>query len=257
MKDIKTIIKYRGLLLDLALRNLKIRYARTLLGLLWVVVQPLLYLAIFILLFKRFLNVDTGEIPYPLFALTGVATWNFFAFQATQGAAALIEFQHIITKVYFPKIIIHLSKTLEALADFSILMVLCVVLMLYYGILPSWRMLCLPLFLIVGAYSALAIALFVSIATIRFRDFQFLLQYLINLCLWITPVAYPSTIIPEAWRWVYYLNPVAGVVDGVRWSLFGGGGVMLFMPSFGVAAILFLCSYFYFKKNELRIVDYI
>lgn len=254
----KSIFKYKELLFNLALRNLKIRYARTMLGFLWVIIQPLLHLFIFIILFKQFLNIDTGNIPYPLFALIGVATWNFFSFQAAQGSAALIEFQHIITKIFFPKIIIHLSKTLEALVDFLIMLLIAFCLMLYYGISPSIYIISLPIFLFIGMYSALAISLFVSIITIRFRDFQFLLQYLLNLFLWITPVAYPSTIIPESWRWIYYLNPIAGVVDGVRWSILGGNTSLIqFIPSFMVTFILFIMSYIYFKKKEMQIVDYI
>ena len=258
MKTIKTIFQYRELLGNLAMRSLKIRFARTVLGLLWVLIQPLLYLVIFILLFKQFLNIDTGDIPYPLFALTGMATWNFFTYQVIHGAMALIEFQSIITKVYFPKIIIHLSKTVVALIDFLILLGFCFILMIYYGFSLSLNILLLPFFLIIGMYCALTIALTVSILTIRYRDLQYLVQYLLNLFLWITPVAYPSTIIPEPWRWIYYLNPIAGVVDGIRWCILGTETALVnFIPAFVVSFLLFLGSFFYFKKSEMKIVDYI
>ncbi len=258
MKTLKDIYQYRELLLSTALRSLKIRFARTLLGLLWIILQPLLYLAIFILLFQQFLKIETGAVPYPLFALTGMAAWNFFSFQVLHGSAALIEFQSIITKIYFPKIILHLSKTIIATVDFIILLFFCFILMVWYDAPLSIRLIFLPLFFTIGIFTALTISLTVSILTVRFRDLQLMLQYFLNLFLWITPVAYPSTIIPENWQWLYFCNPVAGFVDGIRWCILGMETEWIyFIPSFMITFLLFLGSFYYFRKNEIEITDYI
>lgn len=259
--NFKELFEYRDLFLILTYRDLRVRYAQTFLGLLWAVIQPLATLLILTVIFGRAIKVDTGTIPYPLFAAIGMSLWTYFAFVLSQSGNSIIQAQNMVKKIYFPRLIIPLAKSFVGLVDFMITIVLVVLLFIYFDLLPEFSIL-LVVFILLTILAALGAGIWLSALTIRFRDFQHITPFLVQLGLYLTPVAYPaSTVVEAVPQWVsvlYFLNPMAGIVEGFRWSLTGGP----FPPdyvyiSFGVAVLLFATGIIYFKRVENLMADYV
>jgi lipopolysaccharide transport system permease protein len=258
--NLRELIEYRDLFLILAYRDLRIRYAQTLLGLLWAFIQPLATLLIFTVVFGRAVKVDTGGIAYPVFAISGLSAWTYFSFVLNQSGYSIIGAQEMVKKIYFPRLVIPLSKAVVGFVDFAVALFFLLVLMLYYGVVPSSNIIFLPLFLVLTIISALAAGIWLSALTIRYRDFQHVIPFLVQFGLYATPIAYPASVITAnlpAWAsYVYYLNPMAGVVEGFRWCLLGGEAPsMLSYVSFGIIALLFVTGLLYFKKVERVMAD--
>lgn len=252
------IWSYRHFLLTLALRDVKAKYAQTVLGMLWVIIQPLTGLAIFTLFFQELIPLDTGNIPYPVFAFTGIVAWYYFAFIVTAAGNALTEGQELIKKIYFPKIILLLAKVLVGFVDFGITFLLLILTLVATGHPIMWTMLLVPVFLFLNILSGLAIALWLSALTFRYRDFYHIIPYLVNFGIWLTPVFYPGTIIPEAYNWALFINPLAFVIAGFRWALLGDVlPSIYYLVSLIPVLFLFFTGLLYFIRVERKIVDFL
>ncbi|MEM7104599.1 MAG: ABC transporter permease [Bacteroidota bacterium] len=255
---ISSIWTHWDLLWSLSFRNLKARYAATFLGLLWTFIQPIFNLIIFTLLFGRFIKVDTGDVPYPLFALTGMAAWGHFSYLVNNGSTALVEYQNVITKVAFPKILLPLSKAITANVDLLVMILISYSLMAIFGYFPSWQILFLPIFLFLSTVIGIGIAFWFSTLSIRYRDLHHTISYFLSLIMWMTPVAYPASIIPEGFKFIYFLNPVAGLVEGFRWCILGTPiPDWRFIIPIGLMCLVFIFGLAFFKSSEKRIADYI
>jgi lipopolysaccharide transport system permease protein len=258
--NLKELLDYKDLFLILAYRDLRVRYAQTFLGVTWAFVQPAATLLIFTVVFGRAVKVDTGGIPYPVFAITGMTAWTYFAFVLNQSGNSIIGAQEMVKKIYFPRLVIPLSKALVGFVDFLIAFAILIVLMAIYQVTPSINLVFLPVFVLLTLVSSLAVGVWLSALTIRYRDFQHVVPFLVQLGLYATPIAYPSeTIINNLPKWgtvLYYLNPMAGVVEGFRWSILGGISPNPFAYlSFGIVALLFISSFVYFKRVEKIMAD--
>lgn len=258
--NLKELIQYKDLFLILAYRDLRVRYAQTFLGLFWAFIQPAATLVIFTVVFGRAVKVDTGAIPYPVFAICGMTSWTYFSFVLNQSGNSIIGAQEMVKKIYFPRLVIPLSKALVGFVDFAIAFLILAVLLIAYRIPPSSNIIFLPVFILFTILSGLAVGIWLSALTIRYRDFQHVVPFLVQFGLYATPIAYPSeTIISNLPTWatvVYYLNPMAGIIEGFRWSILGGElPTQYAWFSFSVMLILFVSSLFYFKKVERVMAD--
>jgi lipopolysaccharide transport system permease protein len=259
--DFKELYRYKDLFITLTWRDFKVRYAQTIIGFLWALLQPVVTLFILALVFGNFIGVKTG-VPYLLFAMTGLTIWSYFSFVMTNAGASIIASQGMIKKIYFPRLIIPLSKAAVGLIDLSISLVLMIILLFYYGIIPSSNVWLAPVFLFFGMLAALAVGIWLSALSVRFRDFQHVVPFMVQIGLYITPIAYPADFamqhLPKWAATIYYLNPIAGVVQGFRWSIFGGEapGALMYV-SFAMIIILFISGLFYFRKVEDDMADYV
>ncbi|MEZ4953327.1 MAG: ABC transporter permease [Saprospiraceae bacterium] len=250
--------EYRHLLIGLAKRDIKAKYAQAVLGILWSLLKPLTGLAVFTLFFDNLMKVNTHEIPYPVFAFTGLTSWYFFTYIISSGGTSLMESQGLLKKVYFPKLIMPLSKVLVGFLDFALSFILLIGLMVLSGYGLRWQIVFLPLFIILNMIAGLSVAIWLSALTIRYRDFYHIIPYLVNFSIWLTPVFYPGTLIPETYNWALYINPMAGVIAGFRWALLGDVfPSVYYLVSFAFMIILLVSGFFYFKMIEKEIADLI
>jgi len=250
--------QYRHLIISFARRDIKVRYAQTILGVLWSVIQPLTGLVIFTLFFDQLIKIDTNGVPYPVFAFSGMAAWYFFAYIIGAAGTAVFSSQDIIKKIYFPKLVLPLSKVLIALVELGISLGLLFILMLLMGYWPTWRILFLPFFIVANSIVGLAVAIWLCALTARYRDFHHIIPYLINFGIWLTPVFYPSTLLPEKYASFLYANPMAGIIEGYRWALIGGTSPSLwYVLTFALVGIVFIAGLKYFQKIEHEMADYV
>lgn len=254
---LKKVWSYRHLILVLTRRDLKAKYAQTFLGVFWSVVQPLISLLIFVFFFEYVVNVsDQIQYSYAVFAFSGMLCWNYFSFMVNSGGLALMESQELIQKIYFPKIIPLLAKILTGLADLGTSLIILSVLMLWKGILPPARILILPVFFILLILVAAAVGIWLNSLTVKYRDFHHLIPYLINFSIWLTPVFYPSTLLPEQFSYLLYCNPVAGVIEGVRWCLIPQTTYSwYYLPALIFMGMLFVVGIRYLIRIEDQISD--
>jgi len=228
---------------------------------LWALLQPLVTLAILTLVFGKFVGVKT-DVPYILFAMSGMTIWTYFAFVMSNAGASIIANQGMVKKIYFPRLIIPLSKAAVGLIDLGISLLLMIILMIYYGAVPSANVWLAPVFILFGMIAALAVGIWLSALTVRYRDFQHIVPFMVQIGLYVTPIAYPAEFamdrLPKWAATIYYLNPMAGVVQGFRWSVFGGEapGNLMYV-SFGMIVLIFVSGLFYFKKVEDEMADYV
>lgn len=246
---------YRDLLWTLAYRDLKIRYAQTSLGLLWGIFQPLATLFIFTLVFSVAIKVDTGKVPYPIFAFAGLYAWTYFSVVVMQGGGAVLEAQNLVTKIYFPRLILPLSKAIAATVDFAVNLLLMIGVMSWYKFLPGKNALYLPLWLIALVVTSLGVAIGLSALSIRFRDFQPIAKFGLQLGFYLTPIAYPSSLIPAKYLPFYYCNPMVGIVEGFRWMVTGGALSPFVFLSLAVACSILTVSWWYFRRIERIVAD--
>jgi lipopolysaccharide transport system permease protein len=258
--DFCELWRFRELLWLLGLRDVQVRYKQTLLGVAWAVIQPLFTMLVFSVFFGYLGGMSgriVGNVPYPVYTFCALLPWQLFAFALAQGSNSVVSSRGLITKVYFPRLYVPMAPLLCGLLDFAISLVLLGVLMACYGITPGWAVLTLPLFVALAVACSLAVSLWLSALNAVYRDVQFTLGFLTQLWLFATPVAYPSSIVPERWRWLFGLNPMAGVVDGFRWSLLGTSeapGPML-LVSVATVALLLAGGLFFFRRMEKTFAD--
>ena len=256
--NLREIWAYRDLLYFLAWRDVKVRYKQTALGAAWALLQPLFLMGIFTLLFGRVAKVQV-PVPYPIFAFCGLLPWQLFAFGLTQSSNSLVNNQHLISKVYFPRLIVPLASVIAGLLDFVIAFVLLLGMMAYYRVTPGYAALLLPLFVLLAVMTSLTAGIWLSAVNVRYRDVQHTIGFLVQFWMLATPVGYPSSVVPPRWHWVLGLNPMAGVVEGFRWALLGRGekpGVMLAV-SVGMVVLLLIAGLHYFRRVEKTFADII
>ena len=254
----KHIWKHRSLIFTLAYRDIKVQYAQTFLGLLWSLLQPLTALLIFTFFFSRIVKVNTGNIPYPLFALSGISVWNYFGYLMSNSGTSLTQSRDLIKKIGFPKIILPLSKVISGAPDFVITLLLIFVVMFINGKFFGLQIFALPLFLLLAILCGLSIGIWLSALTVKYRDVHHVIPFLVGFGIWLTPVFYPTTLLPEKYHRFTYLNPVAGIIEGFRWSLFGGNPPSYYyIGSFIFVFVLIAAGFANFKRIENRISDWI
>jgi lipopolysaccharide transport system permease protein len=257
--DFSEVFRYKDLFFTLAWRDFRVRYAQTTIGLLWALLQPLITLLILSLVFGTFIAVKT-PVPHLLFTLAGMSVWTYFSYVMTNAGSSIISSQDMIKKIYFPRIIIPFSKALVGLIDFGITLIMLIALMLYYGIAPTANVLFAPLFLLLGILAALGAGIWLSALTVRYRDFQHVVPFIVQIGLYLTPIAYPAEYatshLPKWAATLYYLNPMAGIVQGFRWSLFGGEAPNEFLLiTIITVVVLFVSSLLFFKRIEDEMAD--
>jgi homopolymeric O-antigen transport system permease protein len=213
--------RYRELLHFLTLRDIKVRYKQTMMGVAWVIIQPLTTVLIFTVVFSRFVPLNTGALPYPLFALSGLLLWLFFASAVTNSTNSLVNDANLITKVYFPRMFIPAASVGAGLVDLSVAFALLVLLGFYYGVTLTLNIVALPLFVLMMALLALAVGLLAAALTVKYRDLRHALPFIIQLWMFASPVIYPANIVPERWQWLVMINPAAGIIGGFRAALTG------------------------------------
>jgi lipopolysaccharide transport system permease protein len=255
--NLREMWQCRELLYFFVWRDLKVRYKQTAIGVAWVVIQPVLAMMVFTLFFGRLAKMPSQGLPYPVFYYTALLPWLYFAASLTNATNTVVEHEKVITKVYFPRMILPFSAVLSGLVDFAIGFVLLLGMMLYYHIIPTIATLLVPAFLLLAVMTALAVGLWLSALNAIYRDVRYVIPFMVQFWLFASPVAYPSTLVPERWRWLYGLNPMAGVVEGFRWTLTGRGQPpgALVLVSAGTVLLLFLGGMVYFQKMESRIAD--
>lgn len=254
---LRDIWEFRELLSLLTWREIKGRYRQMALGPLWIFMAPLIQMLIFTLLFGVVFSLPSDGVPYPIFTYVALLPWTLFANSARNSAGSLVSQQQLIAKVYFPRLIIPLSQVVSALVDFALSFVILVGMLLFYRIVPDWRVLALPVYLLLAIVTALAVGLWLATLSVKFRDVLIVLGFIISAWQYATPVAYSASLIPAQWLWLYNLNPMTVVVEGFRWSLLGTGRAP--MPSDLVVAgsmvLLMVTGGYYFRRTERTIVD--
>ena len=257
--NLRDLWRYRELIYFMIWRDVKVRYKQTLLGAAWAIIQPVLTMIVFTFLFGRIAKLPTdGDIPYPIFSYTALLPWGLFVAALNQASRSLTSNQNMVTKIYFPRLVLPLSSILSGLVDFVIAFVILIGLMIYYQAAPSIHIIwALPFFLLLTIITALGVALWLSAINVQYRDVNYALPFMTQFWLFVTPVAYSSNLISDKWQLIYSLNPMAGVVNGFRWALLGVGngpdtGLWV---SIGVALILLVSGLFYFRNMEKTFAD--
>jgi lipopolysaccharide transport system permease protein len=236
-----------------------VRYKQTALGAAWAILQPLLTMVIFSIVFGRLAGLPSEGVPYPIFTFTALLPWQLFAYSLSQSSNSLISNQNLITKVYFPRLIIPISSMLAGVVDFAIAFIVLLGMMVYYKVVPTLAILYLPFFVLLALVTALAVGTWLSALSVEYRDVRYVVPFLTQFWMYATPIAYSSTLIPEPWRWLYSLNPMVGVVESFRWALLGtesGVGPMIW-GSTGVVLVLLIGGLIYFRRLEDGFADVI
>jgi lipopolysaccharide transport system permease protein len=248
---------YRELVFFMIWRDLKVRYKQTFLGAAWAVIQPVLTMLVFNFVFGTVAKVPTDGVPYPIFSYTALLPWGMFTTALNTASRSLTANQNMVTKIYFPRLVLPLASVLGGVVDFAIAFVILVVLMIYYHVTPTFAVWTLPLFLLLTLVTALGTALWLSAINVQYRDVNYVLPFLTQFWLFLTPVAYSAKVISEKWQIVYSLNPMAGVVNGFRWALLGtdtGPGLTMAISTI-IALIVLVSGLFYFRSMERTFAD--
>jgi len=255
--NLHEVYEYRRLLAIFVWRDVKARYKQTMAGVTWVIIQPLVSMLIFSIFFGRWLKVSSGEIPYPVFVFCALVPWTYFVHALTVASLSVVGQQSVISKAYFPRLLLPLSAVLGGLVDLFTSMLVLIPLMLFYGFTPGPQILALPLFVLLAALTALGVGLWLAAINVRFRDVNHAMPFITQLWLFITPVAYPISLVPEAWRLLYELNPMVAVVEGFRWALTGATELPLrmLMISGGVALAILVSGLYWFRREEIMFSD--
>jgi len=251
--------EYHELIYFLVWRDIKVRYKQTVLGVTWAVLQPFLTMVVFTLIFSKLAKVPSDGIPYPIFAFAGLLPWQLFANALTNSSNSLVNNRGLITKVYFPRLILPLSSVVGGLVDFFLAFLVLIGMMFYYGITPTYGVLMLPLFIILAITISFSVSIWFSALNVQYRDVRYTIPFLTQFWLFMTPIAYPSSLVPEKWRFIYGLNPMAGVVEGFRWGLLGKTnetGPLIFI-SVIIVIFLLVGGLIYFRRMERTFADII
>jgi lipopolysaccharide transport system permease protein len=248
---------YRELLYFMVWRDIKVRYKQTALGATWAIIQPFFSMIVFSLFFGKLAKMPSDGIPYPIFSYAALVPWTFFANGLAQSSNSLVDSANLIKKVYFPRLTIPIANVLSGLVDFALAFLVLIGLMLWYGVIPTARILWLPLFLLLAFVTALAVGLWLSVLNVEYRDVRYTLPFLTQFWMFATPIVYPSSLLKEPWRTVYGLNPMVGVVEGFRWALLGtktAPGPIIAVSAFA-AIVLLVGGAFYFRRMEKTFAD--
>jgi lipopolysaccharide transport system permease protein len=256
--NLRDLWTYRELVYFMIWRDIKVKYKQTLLGMAWAVIQPVMNMLVFTFVFDRVAKLATDGVPYEIFSFTALLPWGLFVTALNQGARSLVAHNNMVTKIYFPRLILPMSSVFAGLVDFAIAFVILVGLLFYFKVTPAWNLLwTLPLFLLLALVTALGVALWLSAINVKYRDVNQALPFLTQFWLFATPVAYSFTNLPETWQIVLSLNPMTGVVNGFRWALLGTGNGpdLTLWISAGIAVLIFISGLFYFRSMEKTFAD--
>jgi len=257
----RDVWQYRGLLYFLAWRDILVRYKQTVIGIAWSLLNPFFFMVVFTVIFSRIGKFPTeGETPYPILVFAALIPWQLFSSALTQSSKSLVENAQMVSKIYFPRILVPLGSVVVSLVDFLISLGLLVLMMIWYQWNPGWRVLALPFFLVLAVMAALSIGAWLSALNVKYRDFHYIIPFLLQIGLFTSPVGFTSSVIPEKWRFLYSLNPMVGVIDGFRWCLLKGEA-KLYVPglllSIGLVLIFLWSGMRYFRRTERTFADFI
>jgi len=255
--DLMSLYRSWELVYFLAWRDVKVRYKQTAIGIVWAVLQPLATMLIFTLLFSRLSGMPSDGLPYPIFSFAALLPWTFFSQAISRSGSSLVNNAALVTKVYFPRLAIPVAAVLAPIVDFVVTFAILLVMMAYYRISPGWPLLTLPLFLLMSAVTALAVSLWLSALCVRYRDVAVVIPFLLQVWQFLSPIAYPASVVPERWRLLYSLNPIAGVIEGFRWALLGTAmpDLRLLAVSGAAVVVLLVGGVIYFRQTELTFAD--
>ncbi len=256
--DLKELWAFRELVYVLTMRDIKVRYKQTVLGFAWAIIQPVMMMVVFSIFFGRLAQMPSDGYPYPIFVYAALVPWTFFANSITSSANSLVGSSNLISKVYFPRLIIPLSSIGSGLVDFATATGILLLLMVYYGVSWTLNLLMAPILVAGLVLTALGVGIFLAALNVAYRDFRYVVPFMVQFWLFATPVAYPASLVPVRWQWALYLNPMAGVIEGFRSSFLGrpfdSCGLLV---SLGMAVALFAAGILYFEKVERRFADII
>jgi len=255
--DLRAIWEYRELLYFFVWRDVKVRYKQTAIGAAWAIIQPVMTILIFTVIFGKLAKIPSDGLPYPVFAYAALLPWNYFSHALGRCGNVLVSNSGLITKVYFPRLMLPLATTVTPVVDFLFSLATLLLLMLWYGILPTARILVLPAFLLLAQMTAMSVGLWLAPVNVRFRDVAYTIPFLTQFWMYASPVIYPVSLVPERWRLLYSLNPMAGVIEGFRWALLGKAAPDLRAMAISVAVVvlLFLGGVVYFRRMERTFAD--
>lgn len=255
--NLRDLWTYHELLYFLTWRDIKVRYKQTLLGVMWAILQPLFMMLVFALFFGKLVGVPSDGIPYPIFAYAGLLPWTFFSTAATTSGNSVVNSANLITKVYFPRLIVPTASVAAALVDFGITFIVLAILMIYYKVSLTWGLLMLPVLIVLLTVLALAFGILMSGLNVKYRDIKFVLPFLIQLWFFASPIIYPTSLVPERWRWILALNPMTGIIEGFRAALFGRKGFD--WEAIAISAVITVMLLIYaalsFKRMEKTFAD--
>jgi len=254
---LRELWEYRELLYFLIWRDIKVRYKQTALGATWAIIQPFFTMVVFSLFFGRLAGVPSDGIPYPIFSFAALVPWTFFANGLGQSSNSLVGSGTLITKVYFPRLIIPLASVFSGIVDFLLAFVVLIAMILYYGMAPTLNVLWLPMFLLLALVTSLGVGLWLSALNVKYRDVRYIVPFITQFWLFVTPIAYPSSLLHQPWRTIYGLNPMVGVVEGFRWALLGTNTAPgpIIAVSAAAAIVILITGAFYFRRMEKTFAD--
>lgn len=256
----KDLWRYRELFYFLAWRDILVRYKQTVIGLAWALIRPLLTMIVFVVVFGKLAKLPSEGTPYPILVFAALLPWQFFANAFTEAGNSLISNANMISKVYFPRLVIPTSAVIVSFVDFLISGIILVGLMLWYGFTPDWRIIALPLFILIAFAAAMGAGLWIAALNVKYRDVRYIIPFVAQLGLYVSPVGFSSNIIPEQWRLLYSINPMVGVIDGFRWAIVGGN-TQLYWPGFllslTLVLVMLVTGIVYFRKTEKTFADVI
>jgi lipopolysaccharide transport system permease protein len=256
----KDLWRYRELFYFLAWRDILVRYKQTVIGLAWALIRPFLTMAVFVLVFSKLVKLPSEGVPYPILVFAALLPWQFFANAFTEAGNSLISNANMISKVYFPRLVVPTSAVIVSFVDFLISGIILVGLMLWYGFAPDWRVFTLPLFIVIAFAAAMGTGLWTAALNVKYRDFRYIIPFVVQFGLYVSPVGFSSAIVPEQWRLLYSLNPMVGVIDGFRWAILGGNSQLYwpgFLLSLFLVIVMLITGIYYFRKTEKTFADVI
>ncbi len=252
--------QFRELFWFLAWRDVLVRYKQTVIGIAWSVIRPLLTMIVFTIIFGRLAGFPSEGAPYPILVFAAMLPWQLFAYALTESSNSLVANSSMLSKVYFPRLIVPTSAVIVSLIDFLISLGILVALMLWYGFIPGFRIIAIPLFLLLVIVAALGLGIWTAALNVKYRDFRYIVPFLVQFGMYISPVGFSSSVIPDNWRLIYSINPMVGAIDGFRWAILGGD-TPLYLPGLGLSAILVTMIFWfglsYFRKTERTFADVI
>ncbi|MCF4967949.1 ABC transporter permease [Nostoc sp. CMAA1605] len=256
----KDIWRYRELFYFLAWRDILVRYKQTAIGIAWALIRPFLTMVVFSVVFGKLAQLPSQGAPYPILVFSAMLPWQFFANSLSECSNSLIGNANLISKVYFPRLIVPTSAVVVSFVDFMISGIILLGLMAWYNYIPTWRIITLPFFIAIAFAASMGAGLWLASLNVKYRDFRYIVPFIVQFGLYISPVGFSSTIVPEQWRFLYSLNPIVGVIDGFRWAILGGES-NLYLPGFllslGLVFLLFVSGIWYFRKMERTFADVI
>lgn len=256
----KDLWRYRELFYFLAWRDILVRYKQTVIGLAWALIRPLLTMVVFVFVFSKLAKLPSEGVPYPILVFAALLPWQFFSNAFTEAGNSLISNANMISKVYFPRLVVPTSAVIVSFVDFLISGIILVVLMIWYGFAPDWRIFILPLFIFIAFVAAMGAGLWIAALNVKYRDFRYIIPFVVQFGLYVSPVGFSSAIVPEQWRLLYSLNPMVGVIDGFRWAILGGN-YQLYWPGFllslSLVLVILVTGIYYFRKTEKTFADVI